>query len=136
MPIESPRDAKRTPPKIEVEKPRLPERITGKNDGFGVLKIVAGVIVALIVGSMVLFNVAGGRESSRGNKIPGEKCDNTMECTSGSICYAYKDYGMRCMKMCSKGKSCEPGFTCISATQQKRRKGVRVTDICVENVKL
>lgn len=120
----------------EPEKPKVPERIKEKNAGFGVLKIVAGVILALIVGSMVLFNLAGGRESARGDRIVGERCDSTVECSTGSVCYAYKGGKKRCMARCGENRTCEPGFSCISSTQQKRRKGVRITDICVEDSNL
>jgi len=121
---------------LEPEKPKMPERIKEKNAGVGVLKTVGGVILALIVGSMVLFNVSGGRKSARGDKILGEQCDKTAECASGTICYSYKGSKKRCMKRCSESKPCGPGFSCISATQQKRRKGVRIDDICVEDSKL
>ena len=126
--------------KIEKSKPRpvqeskqMPERIKEKDAGFGVIRIVAGVVVALIVGSMFLFNQAGGDQNARGDKIPGERCSETVECESGTVCYSYKDQEKRCMQLCDKKKECEPGYTCVSATEQKRRRGFRITDICVED---
>ncbi|MCP4604308.1 MAG: hypothetical protein GY847_27940 [Proteobacteria bacterium] len=123
-------------PNPEPEKTRIPERIQEKDSGFGVIKVAAGVIIALIVASMILFNQAGGQESIRGDKLPGESCQETSECAAGSICYSYKGSKKRCMTRCSPKNECNPGYTCISATQQKRRKGLRLTDICVENAQL
>ncbi len=124
------------PSESAPEKPRMPERIREKDAGFGVIKVVIGGILFLIVGSMVLFNQAGGRENTRGDKTPGERCDETVECASGSICYSYKGGEKRCMTRCSKEKNCDLGFSCVAAAQQKRRKGLRLTDICVESDKL
>ncbi|MCP4676847.1 MAG: hypothetical protein GY854_15300 [Deltaproteobacteria bacterium] len=130
-------DKKRAPAsRPEPEKPRIPERISEKDAGFGVIKVVIGVIIVLILGSMVLFNQVGGRESTRGDKLAGELCEETMECATGSVCYSYKGKKKRCMTRCKDEQPCDPGFTCVSATQQKRRKGIRVTDICVEDAQL
>lgn len=119
----------------EPTKPNLPERIQEKDAGFGVIKIIAGIIVALVIGSAVLFNRAGGRQRVRGDKLQGELCEETVECSSGSLCYSYKGEDERCMKLCSKENPCDPDQSCVTAAQQKRRKGFRLTDICVENAK-
>jgi hypothetical protein len=120
----------------EREKPRLPERIKEKDSGLGVLKWVAGLIITLVVVSAVLFNRAGGRDAMRGDKMVGESCKETVECEKGTICYAYKEARRRCMKTCAKERPCDPGFTCVSSATQKRRKGIRVTDVCVEDGKI
>ena len=120
-------------PKQTSEPKQVPTRIKEKDAGFGVIKTVAGVVIALIVGSMFLFNQAGGDQNARGDKIVGERCKETVECESGTVCYSYKNAEKRCMKLCDKKKECEPGYTCVSATQQKRRRGFRITDICVED---
>lgn len=120
--------AKATPP----EKPGIPERIREKDSGFGVIKGVVGVIIALILGSTVLYNTAGGRQSERGNKAPGEPCGDTVECRSGTICYMYSDLGRQCMETCYDGQ-CSAGFHCVAAATQKRRKGLRITDVCVRD---
>jgi hypothetical protein len=134
-PNAGPQEAQK-PSKPEPEKPRIPQRISEKDPGFGVIKTVAAVVIALIVGSMILFNQVGGRESARGDKLPGEQCEETLECATGSICFSYKGRENRCVKRCGKEKECEPGYTCVSASEKKRRKGIRVADICVENAKL
>ena len=120
----------------EKEKPRMPERMKEKDSGLGVLKWVAGIILTLVVISAVLFNRAGGRDAMRGDKIVGESCEETVECEKGTICYTYKDERRQCMQRCAKDKPCDPGYTCVSSATQKRRKGIRVTDVCVEDRKI
>jgi hypothetical protein len=115
------------------EKVKMPERVREKDSGFGVLKVVGAVIAVLIVGSMVLYNRAGGRETMRGDKMHGEQCQETQECKSGTICYSYKGARKRCMTTCRKDKKCDPGYNCVTAAKQKGRKGYRLTDICVED---
>lgn len=102
------------------------------NPGFGVLKAVGAVIAVLIVGSAILFNRAGGREALRGDKVAGEECDETVECKKGSVCFSYKGDRHRCMETCSSKHPCESGNTCISAASSKR-KGIRVTEVCVKD---
>lgn len=114
----------------EPEKPRLPERVKEKDSGFGVIKVVVGVIILLVLGSTVLFNKSGGRESQRGHKAVGERCESTVECEKGTICYAFQTKRKHCMKTCYSSK-CPEGYTCAAAASQKRRKGVRITDVCV-----
>ncbi len=114
------------------EKPRLPERIKEKDSGFGVIKVVVGVIIALVLGSTVLFNKMGGRESLRGHKGVGERCDATMECETGTICYDYQTKRKHCMRTCYNSE-CPEGYSCVAAATQKRRKGVRITDVCVRD---
>ena len=120
----------------EREKPRLPERIKEKNSGLGVLKWVAGIILTLVIISAILFNRAGGRDAMRGDKMLGESCEKTVECEKGAVCYTYKEERRQCMKRCTKDKPCDPGYTCVSSATQKRRKGIRVTDVCVEDGKI
>ncbi len=125
------KEAKKSKPEPETK--RVPKRVTEKDQGFGVIKTVAGVLIALVVGSMILFNLSGGQEDTRGDKISGERCAETLECQSGSVCYSYKDAEKRCMMRCSKKTACDSGYTCVAAAQQKGRKGIRITDVCVED---
>ena len=126
-------DPKAKTQNAEPEKPRIPERIREKDSGFGVIKVVVGAIVILVLGSTVLFNkVGGGRESHRGDKSPGEPCNETVECIKGSLCYIYQEQGKQCMQTCSDG-ACPSGYTCVGAASQKQRKGIRITDVCVRN---
>ncbi len=122
--------------KPEKEKPRMPERLKEKDSGLGVLKGVGILIIALILVSTVLFNRAGGRDALRGDKLPGESCEKTEECQKGAVCYSYQGAKHRCMTSCSKKKPCDPGYTCVTQASQKRRKGIRVTDVCVEDDKI
>ena len=124
----------------EKKEPLIPKTpISGRtkeaNEGFGVLKGVAAVIAVLIIGSAILFNRAGGREASRGDKALGEACEHTEECAKGTICFEYGNDGHRCMKRCSKSNPCETGYTCMSGAASKR-KGIRVLEICVPNNEL
>ena len=61
--IESPKKAAAAP----AEKSRMPERVHEKDAGFGAIKIVAGVVIALIVGVAVLTRITGGAGADRGN---------------------------------------------------------------------
>ncbi len=121
---------------VEPEKPRMPERIREKDAGFGVIKIVVGVLVVLILGSGVLLKLVGGSDTDRGNKLQGELCQSTKECSRGSICYSLKDEKKRCLATCPKGKVCEPGYTCTSAAESSGRRSTRVRAVCVKNAKL
>lgn len=127
---------KSTEKQPDKERPRMPERMKEKDSGFGVLKGVGLVIIALILVSTVLFNRAGGRDALRGDKLPGESCERTSECQKGTVCYAYQGEKHRCMTSCSKKQPCDPGYTCVTAASQKRRKGIRVADVCVEDDKI
>ena len=111
----------------------MKKRIKEKNDGFGVLKGVALAILMLIVVSTILFNRAGGRDAMRGDKGTGELCEKTVECAKGSICYSYKDNRSQCLRTCSKKRPCDSEHTCITAASQKRKRGIRLADICVKN---
>ena len=130
------RDTKPKEVKVEAEPRRMPERIREKDSGFGVIKIVAVVIIVLIVGSGALLRLRGGDEVTRGDKIADELCESTQECEKGLICYSYKGSENRCMTTCSGGDKCEPGFTCTSAAERAGRKSTRVRAVCVENAKL
>lgn len=124
------------PKKEEEDKPRIPERMQEKDAGFGVIKVVIGVIVVLILAAGILSRLVGSEESVRGDKLPGELCESTQECESGSVCFAYADDKRRCLTTCPKGKKCEPGFTCVSAAESAGRKSTRVRAICVEDSKV
>jgi hypothetical protein len=123
-------------PEPEEAKPRIPERIREQDSGFGVIKVVVGVIVVLILGAGVLSRLVGNEESSRGDKIAGELCGSTQECQSGSICFSYGDDKKRCLVTCPKGKTCEPGYSCVSSAERAGRKSTRVRAVCVEDAKV
>jgi hypothetical protein len=124
-------------PKAEAagpEKPRIPERIREKDSGFGVIKTVVGIIIALVVGSTVLFKQVGRSESERGEKQLEEPCQQTSECLKGLLCYAYKNSKKQCLAACVKDK-CDDGYTCVPRSDQPKQQGRRILDICVRNAK-
>ena len=100
-----------------AEKPRVPERIKEKEPGFGVIKIVAGLIIALIVGVSILGKFYGKPGGDRGSSGQDERCTNTQECRSGYVCEAYGDDAERCLKLCEvpDPQSCEPGYKGVSS---------------------
>ena len=126
---EKPKAPKEPEPKPKSE---LPKRINEKDSGFGVIKVVVGAIIVLILGSTAVSRIVGRQESQRGHKTVGERCENTKECRSGTICYAYKEKRKHCMETCYNSK-CKEGYTCVGAASQKRRKGIRITDVCVQD---
>ncbi|MCU0662467.1 MAG: hypothetical protein MUC50_09105 [Myxococcota bacterium] len=107
-----------------------------KNEGFKVIKIVLGVIILLIIGTSVATKLSGAKGSVRGDKLQGEKCEATVECAPGHICYAYQSDRARCMATCSPDKPCQPEYTCKSSLDQKVRKGVTMHNVCVLTSKL
>ncbi len=121
-----------------AERSRVPERIKEKEPVFGVIKIVAGLIIALIVGVSILGKLYGRPGGDRGNSAQDERCTNTQECRSGFVCEAYGDDAERCLKTCEvqDPQSCEPGYKCVSSAQRVGRKKVRVTAMCVPNAKV
>jgi hypothetical protein len=118
---------------VQEAKPRITERIQEKDAGFGVIKVVIGVIVVLIIGAGVLSRLVGSEESTRGDKVPGDLCKSTQECASGSICFAYESEKRRCRVTCSENKVCEPGSTCVSAAERAGRKSTRVRAVCIDS---
>lgn len=121
-------------PSIQNEK--SPDAADGKDGpGFGVIKIIIGVVLLLIVGSGLLMKLVGGKDAGRGNSLPGERCGATSECRHGAICYAYKDI-KRCMAVCGKHTECEPGYTCISAAERVGKRSTRMRNVCVKSSKL
>ena len=126
--------AKPTAP--ERERPKMPTRTKEKGSGLDILKIVGFVIIALVVGSTILFNRSGGQDAMRGDKLQGESCKQTVECQKGSVCYSHNSSDLKCMKTCVKDKKCDPGYTCVSEGSLKRRKGFRIIPVCVEDDKL
>jgi hypothetical protein len=131
----SPKQA--APEQKPVEKPKVTERIQEKDAGFGVIKVVAGVVIALIVGASILGRFFGGEGADRGDLGQGDRCQTTRECRSGYICHAHGDDAERCLELCDlrDAQSCEPGFTCVSTAQKSGRKKVRLTDVCVPDAK-
>lgn len=129
---------KAAPAAEPAEKSRVPERIKEKDAGFGAVKIVAGIIIALIVGVSILGRLFGGDDAGRGNAVQDELCGNTQECKAGYICQAYGSDAERCLKDCDlkNPQSCEPGHQCVSLAKQAGRKKMRLVDVCVPNAKV
>ncbi|MFO8073639.1 MAG: hypothetical protein R6V85_17400 [Polyangia bacterium] len=120
----------------DPDKPKISERPKETDSGFGVLKGVAIALIVLILGAGVVSRFIGGDDATRGDKLPGELCDETIECESGSICYSYKKNEKRCWKTCGADESCEPGYTCVSSAEQAGRKSTRVRAVCIEDDKV
>jgi len=135
-PAEAPKKA--APAAAPAEKSRVSERIQEKDAGFGTIKIIAGVVIALIIGVSILGHFFGGDAANRGSSGQDERCQNTQECKTGYLCHAYGDDAERCLKLCElrNEQSCEPGYQCVSTAKQAGRKKVRLTDICVPDAKV
>jgi hypothetical protein len=120
-----------------VERKRVPERIKENEPGFGVIKVAAGVIIALIVGVSILGKFYGGADADRGSSGQDERCANTQECKPGFICQAHGDDAERCLKLCQvqDPQSCDTGYKCVSSARAAGRRKVRVTAVCVPNAK-
>jgi len=138
--VDEAQTSKSKPPAAETKSesftPPIRERPREGDSGLGVLKVVGIVMISLIVGSVVLTKLLGTEDQGRGDKLPGELCESTTECASGSICYNYKDSKRRCHVTCSQDKGCEPGYTCTSSAQRSGRRSTRVRAVCVENAQL
>lgn len=119
------------------EKSGMPQRIQEKDAGFGTIKIVVGVFVALMIGALILTRLSGHDEDSRGDKVQGEQCALTKECKKGYRCVQHGDDLRKCMKSCFDDESiCDPGYTCTSTSQGASRKKIKVQPVCVEDAKL
>ena len=115
-------------------KARVTERIQEKDAGFGLLKGILGTLVVLILAAGALSRIIGEDRDERGDKLPGEQCELTEECRSGSICLAHQDEERRCLMRCDpEANDCDPGYTCTSVTARKTRKGVRVRTVCIKD---
>jgi hypothetical protein len=121
----------RKEPRDEPAAPRIAPRIQEQDSGLGVLKAVGIGIIVLILGAGVLSRMVGGEVDSRGDKLPGEKCDSTPECARGSICYAYQGGIHRCFTACSADEPCDPGYRCVSAAEQTGRRRTKVRSVCI-----
>jgi hypothetical protein len=128
---------KKAAPAAPAEKSRVPERIQEKDAGFGAIKVVAGIVIALILGVSILTRYFGGEDAGRGSSGQDELCANTPECKAGYICAPYGKDPERCLKLCDleNPQSCETGHRCVSMAKQAGRKKIRLTDVCVPNAK-
>ena len=121
---------------METANEKAPHADDGnEGPGFGVIKIIIGVVILLILGSGFLMKLVGGKDAGRGNSLPGERCGTTQECQHGAICYAYKDL-KRCMTVCGKQTECEPGYSCVSAAERTGKRSTRLRNVCVKSSKL
>jgi hypothetical protein len=118
-------------PEVIDESPRISERIREDNPGFGVVKIVIISLIVLIISAGVMLKLFKGDNTARGDRAPGDACKTTIDCTSGSICFAYKETSKRCMVTCPEDKKCAPGFTCTAAAEQSGASSTRTKKICV-----
>jgi len=115
-------------------KPRITERIQEKDAGFGLLKGILGALVVLILLAGALSRIIGEEQDERGDKLPGELCELTEECRTGSICESHQDDERRCFARCDPdANDCDPGYTCTSLAARKTRKGVRVKTVCIKD---
>ena len=123
---------------VPVEKkPGMPQRIQETDAGFGAIKIVVGVFVALMIGALILTRLSGHDEDSRGDKTQGEQCALTKECKKGYRCAQYGDDPRICMKGCfSDDSACDPGYTCTSTSYGASRKKIKIQPVCVEDARL
>jgi hypothetical protein len=135
-PDEEPRAKQQETPSEAEDKPRVPERIHEADSGFGAIKIVVGVIVVLILAAGVFSRLFGNDNETRGDKLPGEACESTQDCKSGSVCFAYGTDRRRCLATCAGDDACDPGHTCVSTAERAGRKSTRVRRICVEDAKV
>ena len=126
-------EPKKAAPAAAPAKPRVTERIEEKDAGFGVIKVIAGVVIALIVGSAILNHFYGGDAVDRGDKGQDERCTGTQECKAGFVCQAYGSESEKCLKTCEvkNAQSCDPGYKCISTTRQSGRKKFRFVPVCI-----
>jgi hypothetical protein len=133
--VEAPKKAEPAPE--PALKRKVPERIQEKDAGFGVIKVIAGVVIALIVGVSLLSHFFGGDDASRGSSGQDERCQSTTECKSGFICQAYAGDAERCLKLCEPDnpQSCEPGYECASSARSAGRKKMRLAAVCVPDAK-
>jgi hypothetical protein len=132
-------DAKKQPPKKnspESDKPRIAERFQEKDAGFGVIKMVVGILIVLILGSVIALKLSGGQDPIRGSKTQGDPCQMTKECASGSICFSYKDLRNRCLATCSETDACDPKYTCTSVVQNPGQENMRRRKVCIEKTVL
>jgi len=121
---------------VEEEKPRITERIQEKDAGFGVIKVVIGVIVVLILAAGAFSRIFGDEEAVRGNGQQDELCESTPDCAKGLRCFAYGDDNRRCLKICRGDQKCEPGYSCVSSAERKGRKKTVVRAVCVPEAKV
>ncbi len=119
------------------EKSGMPQRIQETDAGFGAIKIVVGVFVALMIGALILTRLSGHDEDSRGDKVAGEQCALTKECKKGYRCAQYGDDPRICMKGCfGDDSACDPGYTCTSTSHGASRKKIKIQPVCVEDARL
>ncbi|MDD5306979.1 MAG: hypothetical protein PHU25_06630 [Deltaproteobacteria bacterium] len=131
-----PQGKTRPEPETEPEGPPIRQRVREEGAGFGVIKVVCGIVIVIIIGAGILGRLAGSDQSDRGDKIEGARCGATPECGKGLLCFAYKDEESRCMKTCSPQKPCDTGYTCTSSMERVGRKSTRVRAVCVNNARL
>ena len=103
-----------------------------KEPGLLGLKIIVGLIAALVIAVSVLGHLSGADRQSRGTLVQGEKCTSSSECASGFTCYSYKESSFQCHRRCGKSKECPSGTTCKTVVKNARRK-LKTADLCISN---
>ena len=121
-------------PVEEEKKPRITERIQEKDAGFGVIKVMIGVIVVLILAAGAFSRLVEDDDDLRGDKVQGDPCGRTDECQSGMVCRSYQDSPKQCLKLCEADDACDEGYACVTATRPGRKK-TTLKKVCVKGAK-
>ena len=118
-----------------AERPRgVPERIREQNPGFTVLKIIGGVLIALVLLAALAPKLLGGRRSDTSTRAEiGDRCEARGDCRPGSLCVSYQGAPKICRRKCGPDSPCPPSETCTSAEDRYGRKSLRVVSYCIPN---
>ncbi|MBN2802676.1 MAG: hypothetical protein JXR91_06255 [Deltaproteobacteria bacterium] len=103
--------------------------------GFGALKIIAAVFIALIIGVSILGKVSGLDKKNRGTLVQDEVCTTSQKCSLGYRCYDFQNTSLKCHKKCSENNDCPAGYDCKTAVQASRKK-IKTARMCVSHVDL
>lgn len=108
------------------------QRREAEEPGLGALKVIVGVIIALVIGVTILGRMTGADKQNRGTLIQGEKCVSNSDCASGFLCYSYDEGSFQCHQKCSAHKTCPSGTRCKTVVKNARRK-LKTADLCISN---
>lgn len=88
--------------------------------------LVAGIIATALLGDRV--------RAQRGLAFLGDPCERSQDCGDRrAVCYPVDERSI-CVRTCSgPGAACPEGTTCTSIGEHKRRRQLRVRNLCIPN---
>jgi len=108
-------------------------RSRAKPSDFRGLKIIGGVLIALMLGAGILTFYTGQGKKKHGSLDTGRSCQLSEDCRDGDICFADKGVSPVCTKMCRSDSDCDAGKVCLARGILGKKSRVKLSKVCVND---